>query len=123
MKFTDTSVFTFGAYHDVNNVHNGHEIEMSWQKILFNEDFKLAVEVGAIYKSNGLLEYYYGYPLTGDNINYYSQIDIAYPITNSLNFVLNYQHVKLSSKIVSSEATITENVAHGFIGILWITNL
>ncbi|WNC73573.1 MipA/OmpV family protein [Thalassotalea psychrophila] len=113
----------FGAYTDISNVHHGEQIELSWMHLLYNNEFKLALEIGAQYKSDQLLEYYYGSPLVGDNVNYYSQIDAAYTLTDGLLLVFNYKFERLSSKIISSQVTDKKDLTSMFLGISWSINL
>ncbi|QBY03402.1 hypothetical protein E2K93_03005 [Thalassotalea sp. HSM 43] len=122
--YYDKNIITFGVFSDISNVHHGEEAEVSWQRVLFNKgtDFKLSAEVGALYKSDQVLEYYYGSPLDGDNINYYSRIDAAYELSDGLYLVANFKYERLSSKIISSQATDKKELQSGFIGISWLTN-
>lgn len=120
--FYQKNIVSLGVYSDVSNVHHGEEAEISWQRVLLDDQFKLAIEIGAIYKSDQLLNYYYGSPLHGDNVNYYYQIDAAYPLTEYLSLVFNYKYERLSSKIDSSQATNKDELESGFLGISWITN-
>ena len=122
-KYFGKDRITFGAYSDISNVHHGEQIDFSWMHLVYNGRFKLAVELGAQYKSDQLLEYYYGSPLVGDNINYYSQIDAAYTLTDGLFLVFNYKFERLSSKIISSQVTDQKDLTNMFLGISWSINL
>lgn len=56
MRFTN---FSIGAYQDISNVHNGHEVQAKLNHTFNFEHFAVAYEIGITYKSNELLNYYY----------------------------------------------------------------
>lgn len=113
------SRYKLGLYKDVSKVHNGAEIIAEAQQVVYDNGLKVALLVGANYKSTRLLEYYYGYPLTGSNTNYYVQLDSAYPLTKQLGISFYYRYEHLSDKIISSEVTDKQNTYSTFLGITW----
>ncbi|WP_070795941.1 MipA/OmpV family protein [Thalassotalea crassostreae] len=117
----DSTIISAGFYTDVSNVHHGQQANFSIQHRILEYKIKLVLEFGAVYKSDQLLEYYYGSDLVGDNINYYTQIDAAYPLLDGLFLVANYKFERLSSKINSSSLTDKKELNSGYIGINWVT--
>jgi MipA family protein len=113
------SRYKLGMYKDVSKAHNGAELIAEAQQVLYDNGLRVAMLLGANYKSTRLLEYYYGYPLYGANTNYYAQIDSVYPLTEKLGISFYYRYEHLSGKINSSEVTDKKNIHSVFLGITW----
>ncbi|SET78133.1 MipA/OmpV family protein [Thalassotalea agarivorans] len=115
--------------HDISNVHHGYEVNLRAQYGFSLYNLLGEVEIGAVYKSDKLNNYYYSVEHTivaanlyqaaaGTNVN--ASITLSYPLAETWYLVsaLKYEH--LSSQITDSPMVQDDNTLAYFTGVKYI---
>lgn len=119
---------TAGYFHDLTNVHNGNELQLSLRKKFIWTSFAFGLELGATRKSDNLISYYYS--LTEEELagsfspytpeaatNLHIKAVFNLPINNTLMLVASLKQTYLDDSIQQSFLINQSTYFAGFVGI------
>ncbi len=125
--YGDDSEFTLSAETDISSVHKGYKVAMTYQHHWVGEDWSLMIRPSLIWKSDNLINYYYG--LSDQDVFVHSQsyqakggfqpaISVLYTqqINADWQWIVNASYQKLHSSMVNSPIVRRDNVSSLFIG-------
>lgn len=123
----DTISFSSGIYHDVTNVHNGHQINLAAYYTKQTDKWRFQASFGFEYASQDLNDYYYGLRLEDNtayaefelsrNVNASSSISFDYKIFENLSITARYQYTKLGNNMTVSPLVEKHQAGLFFIGV------
>lgn len=113
---------------DVSNVHGGQQVRLEVQKDFEIQRLLIALSAKAIYKSERLTNYYFGYDMrdnpflhthyaASDAINYQLLVNFAYSIFDNLAAVSAFRQSWLDTEISDSPVVSKKQTTSFFVGL------
>ncbi|AWL11551.1 hypothetical protein HMF8227_01064 [Saliniradius amylolyticus] len=119
---------TLAHFHDISGVHNGSESRFNLYKSMELGNHKIAIELGAVRKSQELINYYYQFneketflgafldPLPAA-INKYIKLDYAYPLSRHFSIKFQIKQTFLDSQLIKGPMIDRSSLLSGFAGV------
>lgn len=122
--------FSFKAVGDVTGAHDGHELELSYEKSFTILSTTVTPSFGVEYMSEDVTEYYYGVSAKEERswrkayapdsaVNFEAELMVRYPLTQRLDLVAMVEYTLLDSTITDSPIVDEEYEMDGTIGLLY----
>lgn len=119
--------FSFAAYHDITNVHNGYSISAGSQYTWTNKRWRFQVGFGIEFSDSDLNNYYFGLReedgtsfakfKIGSNSNISASTSFAYRLNENFSLIGRYNYQKLGSSMTISPLVEDNHTTMFFIGI------
>ncbi|MCG9697647.1 MipA/OmpV family protein [Shewanella sp. Isolate11] len=117
-------------FHDISGVHQGNEIHFNLNKNIGFSWGALGFEIGAVRKSENLVNYYYHYTAaelgrkitaglqpSESSINYHARSVLNLPLGHNFNFVTLVTYTWLGNGITRNAMVEKDSYLSGFIGV------
>lgn len=125
--YGDNYEWAFSAEHDISSVHDGYKAALTYQHFWRGDDWKVMVRPSLIWKSNKLVNYYYG--LSDQDRLIYSRgytakggfqpaISVLYTkqVNPNWQWIVSASYQKLHKSMTNSPLVRRDNISSLFVG-------
>lgn len=115
---------------DISNVHKGQKLGLEYNHKWLWSKYRLGLRIGADWKSDRLIDYYYGVSSRDTNLTEfyftgqsgwqpYMSINAQKPINKNWSWLANIGYRKLPSSLLNSPLIEQDNVRNIFLGVAY----